>query len=193
MARLIGRIKHFCSNQDLNLETFILHRKFQIMNITFLCKMILTQMAIHNGFFSKWKILERIQLSNSILWTLLNQIPYSISEWKWAYTLKKSLINNNRKMLKNKGGIKEVSTFHTIWTELEKTTITWAKVFILFHSVINFNMMMIQFISHIATLIHTVIWSMIYLRLRMIFKKDQFVLENFYARPLLEMIVMWSQ
>ena len=48
-------------------------------------------MDIHNGFFSKSKIQEKIQLSNSISWTLLSQIPYLISGWKWAFTLKKTV------------------------------------------------------------------------------------------------------
>jgi hypothetical protein len=66
MARLTNKIKLYCLNQDLNQEIFISPKKFQIMNIIFLCKMILIQMDIHNGFFSKSKIQEKIQLSNSI-------------------------------------------------------------------------------------------------------------------------------
>lgn len=190
---LTSRIKLFYLNQDLNRETFISLKKFLIMNTIFLCKMISTQMVIHNGFFSKSKIQEKIHLSNSILWTLPSLILYSISEWKWAFTLKKTLTCNKLKNLKNKVGKKEVSTFRTILMELGKTTITWAKASTHFHLVINFCMMMIQYTLLTATHIPTAIWSMTFLRLKMMFRKGLFAQGNFYAKPWLEMIAMWSR
>ena len=139
-------------------------------------------MDIHNGFFTKLKIQEKIQLSNSISWTLLSQIPYLISGWKWAFTLKKTLTSNNPKNKKSKVGTKEASTFRTISMELGKTTITWVKAFTLYHLATNFCMMKIQFTSLTAILILTVIWLVIFLRLKMISKKDKFAQENFCAK-----------
>lgn len=53
-------IRLWFSSPDFNVATYHLYQKYQINNTTYYCKMILTQMDILNGSFSRYQILLRV-------------------------------------------------------------------------------------------------------------------------------------
>jgi len=99
--------KPYCLNLDLNLVTYTLPRKFQIMNTICLCKMISTPVVILNGSSTRSKTQGKTWQSNSMSWTLLNQTLSLITVWKSVFILK----NKQSRKISQEDGLEVVNAF----------------------------------------------------------------------------------